>query len=206
MRDRDDTRLGGKGVLNAVQLINTEVLEAIVGLDSRDQALIERIMIELDGTENKSRLGANGILGVSLAVARAAALTADVPLYQYLGGVGANLLPVPCMNILNGGVHARWQGPDFQEYMIAPYGAENFRQAVQWGSEVYHALRQVLLESNHSVGVGDEGGFAPAVKSNREPLELIVKGIERAGLKPGVDVGFCMDPASSEFYENGKYK
>ncbi|MET2851737.1 phosphopyruvate hydratase [Vibrio owensii] len=206
LRDGDDTRFGGKGVLNAVQLINTEVLEAIVGLDSRDQALIDRIMIELDGTENKSRLGANGILGASLAVARAAALTADVPLYQYLGGVGANLLPVPCMNILNGGVHARWQGPDFQEYMIAPYGAENFRQAVQWGSEVYHALRQVLLESNHSVGVGDEGGFAPAVKSNREPLELIVKGIERAGLKPGVDVGICMDPASSEFYENGKYK
>lgn len=128
LRDGDDTRFGGKGVLNAVQLINTEVLEAIVGLDSRDQALIDRIMIELDGTENKSRLGANGILGVSLAVARAAALTADVPLYQYLGGVGANLLPVPCMNILNGGVHARWQGPDFQEYMIAPYGAENFRQ------------------------------------------------------------------------------
>ncbi|WP_010448982.1 phosphopyruvate hydratase [Vibrio rotiferianus] len=206
LRDGDDARFGGKGVLNAVQLINTEVLEAIVGLDSRDQALIDRIMIELDGTENKSRLGANGILGVSLAVARASAMTADIPLYKYLGGVGANLLPVPCMNILNGGVHARWQGPDFQEYMIAPYGAKNFRQAVQWGSEVYHALRQVLLESDYSVGVGDEGGFAPAVKSNREPLELIVKGIERAGLKPGVDVGICMDPASSEFYENGKYK
>ena len=205
LRDGDMKRYGGKGVLKAVQLINTEIAAALINVDAREQALVDQILIDLDGTENKSRLGANAILGVSLAVARAAADVSGLPLYQYIGGLGANLLPVPCMNILNGGVHARWQGPDFQEYMIAPYGAATFSEAVQWGSEVYHALRQVLLDNNLSVGVGDEGGFAPAVNSNREPLELIVKAIEKAGLRPGEDVGICMDPASSEFYEDGMY-
>ncbi|KJG57406.1 phosphopyruvate hydratase [Photobacterium kishitanii] len=205
LRDGDMNRYGGKGVLKAVQLINTEIAAALINIDAREQALVDQILIDLDGTENKSRLGANAILGVSLAVARAAADVSELPLYQYIGGLGANLLPVPCMNILNGGVHARWQGPDFQEYMIAPYGAATFSEAVQWGSEVYHALRQVLLDNNLSVGVGDEGGFAPAVNSNREPLELIVKAIEKAGLRPGEDVGICMDPASSEFYEDGMY-
>lgn len=205
LRDGDMNRYGGKGVLKAVQLINTEIATALINIDAREQALVDQILIDLDGTENKSRLGANAILGVSLAVARAAADVSELPLYQYIGGLGANLLPVPCMNILNGGVHARWQGPDFQEYMIAPYGAATFSEAVQWGSEVYHALRQVLLDNNLSVGVGDEGGFAPAVNSNREPLELIVKAIEKAGLRPGEDVGICMDPASSEFYEDGMY-
>ncbi|WP_058119398.1 phosphopyruvate hydratase [Photobacterium kishitanii] len=205
LRDGDMNRYGGKGVLKAVQLINTEIAAALINIDAREQALVDQILIDLDGTENKSRLGANAILGVSLAVARAAADVSELPLYQYIGGLGANLLPLPCMNILNGGVHARWQGPDFQEYMIAPYGAATFSEAVQWGSEVYHALRQVLLDNNLSVGVGDEGGFAPAVNSNREPLELIVKAIEKAGLRPGEDVGICMDPASSEFYEDGMY-
>ncbi|KJG09408.1 phosphopyruvate hydratase [Photobacterium kishitanii] len=205
LRDGDMNRYGGKGVLKAVQLINTEIAAALINIDAREQAFVDQILIDLDGTENKSRLGANAILGVSLAVARAAADVSELPLYQYIGGLGANLLPVPCMNILNGGVHARWQGPDFQEYMIAPYGAATFSEAVQWGSEVYHALRQVLLDNNLSVGVGDEGGFAPAVNSNREPLELIVKAIEKAGLRPGEDVGICMDPASSEFYEDGMY-
>ena len=145
------------------------------------------------------------MLGVSLAVARAAALASSVPLFQYLGGDGAGRLPVPMLNIMNGGAHARWQGSDFQEYMVAPYGAVSFREALRWSSEIYQSLRAVLMEAGHHVGVGDEGGFAPNVSSNEEPLQLIVKGIEKAGLKPGQDVGICMDPASSEFYEDGRY-
>lgn len=151
-------------------------------------------------------MGANALLGVSLAAARLAAQLSQLPLYRYLGGIGANLLPVPCMNIINGGVHARWQGADFQEFMIAPLGAPSLREAVRWGSEVYQALRQILLEKGLSVGVGDEGGFAPAVASNRQPLELIVQAIEKAGYRPGEDIAICMDPASSEFYADGKYR
>lgn len=204
-RDGDKSRFGGKGVLGAVQSINTEIDNALRGYDVRRQKDIDNRLITLDGTENKSRLGANAILGVSLAVARLAAQLSNIPLYRYLGGVGANLLPVPCMNIINGGVHARWQGADFQEFMIAPWGASSVREAIRWGSEVYQNLRQVLLEKGLSTGVGDEGGFAPAVSSNRQPLELIVEAIEKAGYKPGEDIVICMDPASSEFYSDGKY-
>ncbi|WP_447875746.1 phosphopyruvate hydratase [Serratia fonticola] len=204
-RDGDKARFGGKGVLNAIKSVNTEIHNSLKGHDVRDQRGIDNIMIALDGTDNKARLGANAILGVSLAVSRLAAQLSHTPLYRYLGGIGANLLPVPCMNIINGGVHARGQGADFQEYMIAPYGAPTFREAMRWGSEVYQSLRQVLLEMGLSTGVGDEGGFAPAVSSNREPLELIVLAIERAGFRPNEDIVICMDPASSEFYRNGKY-
>ncbi|HEJ9060270.1 TPA: phosphopyruvate hydratase [Serratia fonticola] len=204
-RDGDKARFGGKGVLNAIKSVNTEIHNSLKGHDVRDQRGIDNVMIALDGTDNKARLGANAILGVSLAVSRLAAQLSHTPLYRYLGGIGANLLPVPCMNIINGGVHARGQGADFQEYMIAPYGAPTFREAMRWGSEVYQSLRQVLLEMGLSTGVGDEGGFAPAVSSNREPLELIVLAIERAGFRPNEDIVICMDPASSEFYRNGKY-
>jgi enolase len=204
-RDGDKSRFGGKGVLAAVDSINHELNDALRGQDVRHQRDIDRRMLAIDGTENKSRLGANAILGVSLAVARLAATLVHLPLYRYLGGVGANLLPVPCMNIINGGVHARGQGADFQEFMIAPLGAPTFREAVRWGSEVYQSLRQILLDKGLTTGVGDEGGFAPAVASNRQPLEFIVQAIEKAGYRPGEDIGICMDPASSEFYSDGKY-
>ncbi|MFV1478581.1 phosphopyruvate hydratase [Serratia marcescens] len=204
-RDGNKTRFNGKGVLNAIESVNSEMFDSLKGHDVRDQRGIDNIMIALDGTESKARLGANAILGVSLAVSRLAAQLSHTPLYRYLGGIGATLLPVPCMNIINGGVHARGQRADFQEYMIAPCGAPTFREAVRWGSEVYQALRQVLLEKGLSTGVGDEGGFAPAVSSNSEPLELIVLAIEKAGYRPGEDIVICMDPASSEFYRDGKY-
>lgn len=204
-RDGDQRRFSGKGVLQAVKSINTEINDALKGYDVFNQVEIDNCLIALDGTENKSRLGANALLGVSIAIARLAAQLAHIPLYRYLGGVGANLLPVPCMNIINGGVHARWQGADFQEYMISPWGATSIREAIRWGSEVYHALRQVLLDKGLSAGIGDEGGFAPAVSSNRQPLELIVEAIEKAGFQPGEDIVICIDPASSEFYEDGKY-
>ncbi|HCI5391116.1 phosphopyruvate hydratase [Escherichia coli] len=204
-RDGDSKRFGGKGVLDAVRKVNTEINDALHGYDVRRQKDIDACLIALDGTENKARLGANAILGVSLAVARLAAKISRMPLYRYLGGVGANLLPVPCMNIINGGVHARWQGADFQEFMIAPWGASSVREAIRWGSEVYQSLRQVLLEKGLSAGVGDEGGFAPMVSSNRQPLQLIVEAIKRAGYRPGDDIVICMDPASSEFYADGKY-
>jgi enolase len=205
LRDGDKKRFGGKGVLQAVANVNDVIAGKVIGLDARDQVMIDETMIALDGTPNKGNLGANAILGVSLAVARAAATAAGIPLYRYLGGPTAHCLPVPLMNIMNGGVHAHWQGADFQEYMIAPYGADSFRQALEWGAEVYHALRSVLNEKGMSVGVGDEGGFAPHVSSNAEPLKLIVEGIEAAGLMPGRDVGVAMDPASSAFFEDGKY-
>lgn len=204
-RDGDKSRFGGKGVLDAVSSINHELNDALRGQDVRDQRAIDYMMLAIDGTENKSRLGANAILGVSLAVARLAATLVQQPLYRYLGGIGANLLPVPCMNIINGGVHARHQGADFQEFMIAPLGAPTFREAVRWGSEVYQSLRQILLDKGLSTGVGDEGGFAPMVASNRQPLEFIVQAIEKAGYRPGEDIAICMDPASSEFYTDGKY-
>ncbi|UYM15092.1 phosphopyruvate hydratase [Endozoicomonas euniceicola] len=205
LRDNEEGRYSGKGVQKAVELINTEITEHFYGANVRDQSWIDNQLIQLDGTPDKSRLGANAILGVSLATARAAATAVQLPLYQYIGGISANLLPVPCLNIMNGGVHSRWQGADFQEYMIAPYGADTFIDAMRWASEIYHALRAVLLEKGHHVGVGDEGGFAPQVGSNREPLELMIAGIEKTGLKPGKDVGLCIDPASSEFYKDGKY-
>jgi enolase len=205
LRDGDKKRFNGKGVLKAVENVNGVINEKIKGLDAANQAEIDAVLIELDGTPNKGKLGANATLGVSLAVARAAALASNQPLYRYLSDDGAGRLPVPMLNIMNGGAHVRWQGSDFQEYMVAPYGAESFREALRWSSEIYQALRAVLMEAGHHVGVGDEGGFAPNVSSNEEPLQLIVKGIEKAGLKPGPDVGICMDPAASEFYEDGRY-
>jgi len=205
LRDGDAKHYHGKGVLQAVANVNDVIAQTLVGMDVRQQAEIDLTMIELDGTPNKSRLGANAILGVSLAVARAGAIASGLPLYQYLGGQGATRLPVPHMNILNGGVHAHWQGADFQEFMIAPFGADNFSQALEWGSEIYHALQALLEKKGLSVGVGDEGGFAPQVSSNEEPFELIVQAIHSAGLRPGEDVGIACDPASSEFYENGQY-
>ena len=206
LRDGDSQRFGGKGVLKAVEHVNGVINEALGGFDARDQVVIDKMLIDLDGTPNKSKLGANAILGVSLAVARAAAMAADLPLYRYLGGPNAVRLPVPMLNIMNGGAHARWQGSDFQEFMIAPYGAASFREALRWASEIYHALRSVLMDAGHHVGIGDEGGFAPNVSSNEEPLELIVKGIEKAGFKSGSEVGIALDPAASEFFEDGRYK
>jgi enolase len=205
LRDGDAKRFGGKGVLKAVGHINDTIAPDFIGMDARDQAAIDATLIALDGTENKARLGANAMLGVSLAVARAAAGASDLPLYRYLGGPAATRLPVPHMNIMNGGVHARWQGADFQEFMIAPYGAGSLREAVEWGAEVYHALQSLLEQKDLSVGVGDEGGFAPHVKSNEQPLELIVQAIAKAGLRAGTDVGIAIDPASSEFFEDGHY-
>lgn len=205
LRDGDKQRFGGKGVLKAVENVNTAIYETIKGFDARNQLAVDRALIELDGTPNKGKLGANAILGTSLAVAQAAATSVDLPLFRYLGGPSAVRLPVPMLNIMNGGAHARWQGSDFQEYMIAPYGADSFKEALRWACEIYHALRSVLMDAGHPVGVGDEGGFSPAVSSNEEPLEFIVKGIEKAGLKPGTDVGISLDPASSEFFDNGSY-
>ncbi len=205
LRDGDPKRFGGKGVLHAVDNIKEVIAPAVISLDVRDQKLIDNTMIALDGTPNKSRLGANALLGVSMACARAAAELSGLPLFRYLGGPGSTRLPVPMMNIMNGGVHAHWQGADVQEFMIAPYGAATFREALRWGAEIYHALQSELLSKGLSVGVGDEGGFAPMVSSNREPLDLIVAAIEQAGLKPGQEVGVAIDPAASEFYQNGKY-
>ncbi len=198
-------RYKGKGVLKAVENVNVIIASELKGMDALNQPEIDRAMIELDGTENKSKLGANAILGVSMAVARAAANALNVPLYIYLGGACSRLLPVPMMNILNGGVHANWQGADFQEYMIAPYGADKFAEALRWGSEIYHTLKEVLKSKGYSVGVGDEGGFAPHVSSNEEPIELILEAIEKAGYEPGKQVGIALDPASSEFFEDGYY-
>ena len=205
MRDGDAKRFGGKGVLKAVGHVNGIINDTLKGIDARQQATIDKALIDLDGTPNKAKLGANAILGVSMAVARAAAMASNLPLYRYLGGTGGMRLPVPMLNIMNGGAHARWQGSDFQEYMIAPYGAGSFKESLRWASEIYQTLRAVLMEAGHHVGVGDEGGFAPNVSSNEEPLEFIVKGIEKAGLKPGAEVGIAMDPASSEFFEDGRY-
>jgi len=205
LRDGDKARYGGKGTMKAVGHVNKEIRDTVIGLDGLDQAAVDLAMLALDGTANKSRLGANAILGVSLAVARAAAKSVGLPLYRYLGGVTAKVLPVPMFNILNGGVHANWQGTDFQEFMIAPVGAPNFREALRWGSEVYQALKGVLKSSGHATGVGDEGGFAPALKTNAEAVEMILKAIEKAGYKPAEDVVIALDPATSGFYEDGLY-
>jgi enolase len=205
LRDEDKQRYNGKGVLKAVGHVNQEIAAELAGKDAEDQEEIDRAMIALDGTENKGRLGANAILAVSLAVARAAAASAKLPLYRYLGGEKATLLPVPCFNIMNGGAHANWQGTDLQEFMVAPVGAPSFREALRWGAETYHALKKVLKDSGYSTGVGDEGGFAPALKSNAEAVELILKAIAAAGYKPGEHIAIALDPASSAFYEDGFY-
>ena len=204
LRDDDKSRYGGKGVLNAVRNVNETIREAIVGFDATDQIMLDEIMIELDGTPNKAKLGANAILGVSLAVAKAAANAQQQPLYRYLGGVAAQTLPVPMMNILNGGKHAD-NSTDMQEYMVLPVGATTFREALRMGAEVYQSLKKVLHGKKLNTNVGDEGGFAPSLGSNREALEVIVAAIETAGYKPGVDIFLGMDPAASEFYDNGKY-
>src|SRR5512137_2524392 len=205
LRDGDKARYGGKGTLKAVEHVNKEIRDAIIGLDALDQAAVDRAMLALDGTPNKSKLGANAILGVSLAVARAAAASSKLPLYRYLGGASANLLPVPMFNILNGGVHANWQSTDLQEFMIAPVGAPSFREALRWGAETYHALKSVLKSGGFTTGVGDEGGFAPALKTNVEAVELILKAIAAAGYAPGTDIAIALDPAASSFYEDGHY-
>jgi len=205
LRDGAPGRYNGKGVQRPVNLINYGIGDRLTGFDARGQAAVDRALIELDGTPNKRNLGANTTLAVSMAVARAAAATEGRWLWEYLSNPAEPLLPVPMMNILNGGVHANWQGPDFQEYMIAPYGAPTFAEALRWGVEIYHALKAFLTEKGYSTGVGDEGGFAPAVSSNTEPLDLIVEAIERAGYAPGRDIGIALDPASSAFYSNGVY-
>ncbi len=205
LRDGDKARYGGKGVKKAVGHVNGDIAAALCGMDALDQGAVDRAMLELDGTPHKEKLGANAILGVSLAVARAAADACDLPLFRYLGGAAACRMPVPMFNILNGGVHANWQGTDLQEFMIAPVGAPNFAEALRWGAEVYHALKKVLKDGGHTVGVGDEGGFAPALKRNADAVELILKAIEDAGYRPGDDVAIALDPASSGFYEDGLY-
>lgn len=204
LRDGDKSRYLGKGTQKAVSHINGEIADALEGKDATAQAEIDRAMIALDGTENKGRLGANALLAVSLATARAAAESLMVPLYRYLGGVGACVLPVPMMNIVNGGAHAD-NSVDVQEFMIAPYGAESFSESLRWGTEVFHNLKSVLKKRNYSTAVGDEGGFAPNLKSNDEALEVVLEAITQAGYKPGEQIGICLDPATSEFYENGQY-
>ncbi|GAA1885428.1 phosphopyruvate hydratase [Asanoa iriomotensis] len=204
LRDGDPARFHGKGVGKAVAAVNGVIAEAVTGLDAEDQALVDATMIELDGTKDKGRLGANAILAVSLATVKAAALAHRQPLYRYVGGVGARLLPVPMMNIVNGGVHA--DNPlDFQEFMIAPIGALTFFDAVRMGSEVFHTLRGALIAAGHSVNVGDEGGFAPHFGDADEALRFVVRAIEDSGYRPGTDVAICLDPASSEFFRDGAY-
>jgi enolase len=204
LRDGDKKRYRGLGVLQAVKNVNQEIRAAVVGISVADQASIDQKMIELDGTEDKSRLGANAILGVSLAAAHAAAKFLKLPLYRHLGGTNASTLPVPMLNILNGGKHAH-DSTDLQEFMVVPSGAESFAEAMQIGSEVYHALRSVLQEAGLNTNVGDEGGFAPSLKSNRQAVEMIIKAIEKAGYKPGRDCFIALDPAASTFYDHGKY-
>ncbi len=203
-RDGDKGRYMGKGVLKAVEHVNTEICEAIIGLDVEDQAFLDRTMIELDGTENKSRLGANAILAVSMAIARAAAEESGLPLYRYLGGAGPMALPVPMMNIINGGVHAN-NSIDMQEFMIIPVGAKSFREALRYGAEVFHTLKKLLDGKGMTTTVGDEGGFAPNLESNEIALKLIVEAIEKAGFMPGADIAIGVDCASSEFYKDGLY-
>jgi enolase len=205
LRDGDKKRFGGKGVLQAVENVNGPLAKHLAGMDAFDQPAVDRAMIELDGTENKDRYGANAILGISLAVARAAAQTAGMPLYRYLGGVSSATLPVPMFNILNGGAHANWQATDFQEFMIAPVGAPDFRNALRWGAEVYQALKGVLKSKGYATGVGDEGGFSPALKTNAEAVELILKAVEKAGYKAGEDIAVVLDVASSSLFEDGLY-
>ncbi|MGH9530246.1 MAG: phosphopyruvate hydratase [Terriglobales bacterium] len=204
LRDGDKKRFLGKGVLKAVENVNGEIAEALANFDALDQRTLDQKMIELDGTPNKSRLGANAILAVSMATARASAFDYELPLYRYLGGAGANILPTPMMNILNGGAHAD-NNVDFQEFMVMPVGAESFSEALRWGVEVFHTLKGVLKKRGYNTAVGDEGGFAPSVKSNVEAIEVVLEAIQQAGYKPGQDIAIALDPAASEFYQDGKY-
>ena len=204
LRDGDKKRYVGKGVLRAVENVNGEIANALAGLDASDQRSLDQKMIELDGTENKGRLGANAILAVSMAAARAAAAAFGLPLYRYLGGAGANTLPTPMMNILNGGAHAD-NNVDFQEFMVMPVGAKSFSDALRWGVEVFHTLKGVLKKRGYNTAVGDEGGFAPSVKSNVEAIEVVLEAIQQAGYKPGEEIAIALDPAASEFYQDGKY-
>ena len=199
-----EARYGGKGVLDAVAHVDDEIYDAMVGFDALDQRDVDRVLLELDGTENKGRLGANAILGVSLAVARAAADELAVPLYRYVGGVNAHVLPVPMMNVLNGGEHAD-NNVDLQEFMIMPVGAASFSEALRWGAETYHVLKKVLAEKGLSTAIGDEGGFAPDLGSNEEAVQLLISAIETAGFTPGDDIAIALDPASTEFFEDGNY-
>ena len=204
LRDGDKKRFYGKGVLKAVENVNNIIAEEIVGLDAADQRLIDETMLEIDGTPNKEKLGANAILSVSLAVAKAAAEEAGLPLYRYIGGTNASVLPVPLMNVLNGGVHAD-NNVDLQEFMIAPVGAETFAEALRMGAEVYHTLKKVLHEKGLSTAVGDEGGFAPSIGCNEDAMVLLMEAIEKAGYEPGEEVALAIDPASTSFYKDGKY-
>lgn len=204
LRDGDKSRYGGKGVRKAVDNVNSTISGAIVGLDALNQVELDQLMIDLDGTPNKGSLGANAILGVSMALARAAADALDLPLYRYLGGVGARTLPVPMMNILNGGKHAA-DSTDFQEFMVMPVGAETFAEGLRWGAEIYQSLGKTLHAKGYNTGIGDEGGYAPSLKSNAEAVEVILEAVEKAGYKPGEQIFIALDPASTELYEDGKY-
>jgi len=202
MRDGDKKRYLGKGVTKAVDNVNDEIADMLIGWDATEQRAIDAALIEFDGTPNKSRLGANAILGTSLAIAKAAANALGLPLYRYLGGVYAHVLPVPMMNILNGGAHTAWQSTDAQEFMVMPLGAPSFREGLRWGAEIYHALKSVLKERGYTALVGDEGGYAPALKANNEAVEVILTAIEKAGYKAGEQVSIALDPAASELYNN----
>jgi enolase len=205
LRDGDKSRYLGKGVLRACENINTEISEAVMGLDASEQAFLDRTMIDLDGTENKSRLGANAMLAVSMAVAKAAAEEAGLPLYRYFGGSGAMQMPVPMMNVINGGAHAD-NNLDIQEFMIIPVGAPSFREAIRYGAEVFHTLKKILHDKGLTTAVGDEGGFAPSVKSHEEAIQLILQAIEKAGYEPGTQIALGLDCAASEFYKDGLYQ
>ncbi|MCJ8502134.1 phosphopyruvate hydratase [Desulfatitalea alkaliphila] len=204
MRNNRAKRYGGKGVVNAVKNVNTTIATAIIGMDAADQMALDQALIALDGTENKSKLGANAILGVSMAATRAAAQAYGLPLYRYIGGINAHTLPIPMMNVINGGAHAA-NNIDIQEFMIVPFGAKSFSQAVQMGAETFHALKKILKDKGLSTAVGDEGGFAPDLSSNAEALTLIMEAIEVAGYAPGKDIGLALDAAATEFYKQGKY-
>lgn len=201
LRDGDKERYGGKGVTKAVANVNEPIAELLENWDATEQREIDLALLELDGTPNKSKLGANAILGTSLAVAKAAASSLDLPLYRYIGGVYAHILPVPMMNILNGGAHTGWQSTDAQEFMVMPLGAESFSEGLRWGAEIYHALKSVLKERGYTALVGDEGGYAPALKANAEAVEVILEAVEKAGYKAGEQVSIALDPAASEFFE-----
>jgi enolase len=201
MRDGDKKRYSGKGVLNAVENVNNQIADLLLGWDATEQKAIDSALIELDGTPNKSNLGANAILGTSLAIAKAAANSLGLPLYRYIGGVYAHVLPVPMLNILNGGAHTAWQSTDAQEFMVMPLGAESFSEGLRWGAEIYQALKSVLKERGYTALVGDEGGYAPALKANAEAVEVILAAIEKSGYKAGEQVAIALDPAASELFE-----
>ncbi len=201
LRDGDKARYNGKGVLKAVENVNNEIADELLGVDALEQKAIDELLLELDGTPNKANFGANAILGTSLAVAKAAAASLGLPLYRYLGGVYAHVLPVPMMNILNGGAHTGWQSTDAQEFMVMPLGAPSFAEGLRWGAEIYASLKTVLKSKGYTTLVGDEGGFAPALSANNEAVELILEAVEKAGYKAGTDVAIALDPAASEFYE-----